>query len=719
MLLLTLLLATAPELPSLPWTERSDWVNVQTDVTPAAQGDGQADDTAAIQAALSAAKDGSVVFLPPGTYRVTATLTLTGPLTGTSLIGCGRDTRIVWDGPEGGRMFHSNGVAYGRYVGLVWDGRGKAAVGFHHGAYNRFETEGRHEYEAFVDCREYGLKLGGEFRVASAEVLYLNCLFERCGVGVGLLGFNYYDNTFDRCEFVDCGQAIHDTHGNFYARNCHFERSREVDLHVASEHSSTVRWCTSRGAKQFLRQVGSVIPVTIQDCQIGGWTDPAGAIVLGGPTATIFDVAFIDPPSDAPPIVNRGDRPLVLSNVSAPGCRDIIAKRHDRVTNVAGGIEPSVTVWPGQSFFRETAPMPGRIFDAKADFGARGDHQTDDTDAVQQAIDAAREAGHGALAYLPTGKYVISRTIQITGADYTVGGTGFRCSLVWRGPADQPIVAVTDPRNVRLEQVAIGNHDSGKMTASADILQTSTGGPSRVEYDGVFVFGMYQKQPDVRGLRLVGLGRECIVDVGHLQGNVTITDSAGATILLRTSYEGTITVEGRGTARDGFLGVQTRLTTKSTEPLRLRDSQSLVASDWYVEQADRHVTLSGGPEDPPGRLTFSGAKAHIETDHPVFTVNGYHGAFVFQGDQFYTGPETVRMVHQGEAAFDWILWGVCFYNTQVKVQAGPGFRAFGVANQPAGKGAVPDWPAPAGEALVAAMDDWRRLGMVALTLDRR
>jgi len=34
-----------------------------------------------------------------------------------------RDTRLVWDGPEGGRMFWSDGVAYCRYIGLAWDGR--------------------------------------------------------------------------------------------------------------------------------------------------------------------------------------------------------------------------------------------------------------------------------------------------------------------------------------------------------------------------------------------------------------------------------------------------------------------------------------------------------------------------------------------------------------------------------------------------------------------
>ena len=62
--------AAPPDIPSLPWQERSDWINVKTDVTPAAVGDGQADDTAAIQAALDLGRQAKAVYLPAGTYRL-------------------------------------------------------------------------------------------------------------------------------------------------------------------------------------------------------------------------------------------------------------------------------------------------------------------------------------------------------------------------------------------------------------------------------------------------------------------------------------------------------------------------------------------------------------------------------------------------------------------------------------------------------------------------
>ena len=101
--------AAKPRIPVLNWEKRSDWVNVKTDVTPAAVGDGVADDTAAVQKALDGVDSGSSVYLPPGTYRITDTLTLRGPrrggvVTGVLIVGHGRDTRLVWNGKaEGAR----------------------------------------------------------------------------------------------------------------------------------------------------------------------------------------------------------------------------------------------------------------------------------------------------------------------------------------------------------------------------------------------------------------------------------------------------------------------------------------------------------------------------------------------------------------------------------------------------------------------------------------
>ncbi len=58
--------AASPQIPALQWQERSDRINVKTDIAPAAIGDGKADDTVAIQKALNGVRDGSVLYFPPG-----------------------------------------------------------------------------------------------------------------------------------------------------------------------------------------------------------------------------------------------------------------------------------------------------------------------------------------------------------------------------------------------------------------------------------------------------------------------------------------------------------------------------------------------------------------------------------------------------------------------------------------------------------------------------
>ncbi|MCY3021848.1 MAG: glycosyl hydrolase family 28-related protein, partial [Planctomycetota bacterium] len=361
---------------------------------------------------------------------------------------------------------------------------------------------------------------------------------------------------------------------------------------------------------------------------------------------------------------------------------------------------------------------------------AKGDGAADDTAALQQCIDAARAHGKNAIAYLPAGRYAIKDTLKITGQDYYVGGAGFNTQLIWKGAEGGTMVAVSDPQNVTLEHIAVGNHDSGAMNNGADILQTGSDKPSRMTYDGVFVYGMYQKQPFKKGLQFSGLGREAVVVMPHVQGNLRFVDSAQATVLANTSFEGSIVVEGKDKRREGLLGFQTRLATLVTHGLYLKDNHSIVMSDFYVEQADNGYVFEGSPDNPVGRATIQGAKVHFNTPKngpaqgTAMTINNYGGQIFFGHDQFYCEPTNVRIVQTGDRPLELFLLANCFYNTKPDIQKGASAQVYLVGNDgfklpeqqtlyTADDSVRPDTLAK----IATALDDLRRLGETDLKLN--
>ena len=432
-------LAAPPQIPSLPWQQRSDWINVKTDVEPRALGDGKADDTAAIQKAFSGVRDGSVLYFPPGTYRLTQPISVRNPSgarwIGGLVIGHGRNSKFVWDGAAGGRMFVLDGVAYSRFIGLELDGRGKAAVGFHYEAVAGFQTEVTHRHLAFRGFTDAAvLEKHPASGQALAETTFENCLFEDCERGVAFLQFNDYDYTFDGCEFRRCGVGLDNVHGNFYVRNCHFEASRVVDIRDWSEHCSSIRRTTSRGSQAFVQRISTVASLTIQDCHVDGWKNPEGAILLSRPPVLLFDCVFADPPKDAqekdlaPVRVHSEGQRLLVSNNEVCSTSGLTQGPKPLLLEIPAGQRPGVVKGSGQSFLHETVTVPKRVFDARRDFGAKGDGQSDDTDAIQKAIDAAAAASGDAIAYLPSGNYVIQQTLKITGQRFFVGGSGWGTS---------------------------------------------------------------------------------------------------------------------------------------------------------------------------------------------------------------------------------------------------------------------------------------------------
>lgn len=733
-----------PQIPALRWEKRSDWINVKTDVDPAAVGDGRADDTVALQKAFSRVRDGSVLYFPPGTYRITSQLVLKN-LSGARwigglVVGSGRDTKLIWDGVDRGTMLLLNGMAYSRFVGFELDGRSKASVGFHYRATQGFQTEVTHRHLAFRRFTNAAvLEDHADEGQALAETTFENCLFEECERGVAFLQFNDYDFTFDGCEFRGCGVAIDCNHGNFYVRNCHFEGSRLVDIRDGSEHCSSIRRSTSIGSHAFVVRNSSVAPLTIQDCRVNGWKNPKGAVLSSRPPLLLFDSEFTTPPKDTrgaglPPVrVHSDEQRLLVSCNQVEGASGLTQGPRPTLMTIPAGERKGVVRSASQSFLRQNARLPNRVFDAGRDFGAKGNGVADDTAAIQKAIDAAARMSGDAIAYLPTGRYIIKDTLRITGKDFFVGGSGWSSQIVWRGPEGGVMVEVRDARNVVLEDMMVGAHDAGPMNNAVDILQVGSADGSRVTYDGVYVFGMYQKQPLRKGLLFTNLSPNDVVIMPHVQGNLRFVNCARATVLANCSYEGSVVVEGKEKSRGGILGFQTRLATIVTHGLYLRDNQSIIMSDFYVEQADNGYLFEGAAGDPPGRATLTGAKFHsfISSDpskNNVLDTRSYHGQISIGPYQFYQEPKRMRIKHQGTEPVELLVWGSSWYGAKPDPQLGPNAKLWAVGNE--FYGAAPDAD-PAAERiffqeqptdaslakLSRTLDDLRRLGEIDLRLN--
>ncbi|HEY3418074.1 MAG TPA: glycosyl hydrolase family 28-related protein, partial [Armatimonadota bacterium] len=652
--------ATIPEtarIPALQWEPRSDWMNVKTF---GAKGDGVTDDTAAIQRAFNRVTDTTdwnynlhnrVVYFPAGTYRITRTLTLVNE-TGGWIVGHGRDTVLRWDGAENGIMYLSNGATYTRYEGITWDGQGKAAVAVEHSSRTYYETSIRYEHCAFLNCKEHGVLIGrGSEKTATAEVWFLNCLFRKCAAGVSLLNFNDYDNTFDGCEFEDCGIGINSGNGNFYVRACHFERSQYVDVRqVAPAHASSLRLCTSQGSRRFFETPPwNHYSMKIQDCQVDGWTAPDGAISLGkrGPT-TIFDCTFTNPPNNTPPIKLANPKTiqqlLIISNCSSPGTEKVGEKgENSRFTQVPPGKRTACLTSAGQRFLRETVAPTGKVLDVVKDFGAKANGTTDDTDALQAGIDAVRALGHHAVLYLPSGQYRFTRTLQIIGKEYAVSGAGFRTILNWGGAKDGEMVRVNNPQGVALEHFVLQGDN-----AATRIHHTADPGDSSIAYDEIYTNGCDEASTGTKGLWCDKLPKGAVVHIGHFIGNIRLTDCGAATVLGAIHFY-SLLLEGATQPKTGIAGFMFHNDACHNYALEVLDDQDVIVADFYSESNKRYLLCTGSDGQKPGRVTIGGSKLSTTEDECI-TIRNYQGRIFLGGGEGFNQTkwgQPLSIVHEG------------------------------------------------------------------------
>jgi hypothetical protein len=651
-------------IPVLDWVPRSDWINVKDH---GATGDGHADDTAAIQAALDVVNDHphvrtpdapKVIYLPPGTYRITQTLELRNTW-GMSLIGHGRETILEWHGEPEQTMFLVDGAPYSWFNGIVFDGRGIAQYGVWRNARKIYETANRFEHLAFLNFADVALRLrhndrGGR---ANADSMVVHSLFRNNGVAIELGDYNVYAYIFEGLEFIDNGIGVMCGPGNYYIRNSYFQSSRKQDLMSEMGPVSTISRITSVGSNRFyggyvVNPDGSTTPIF--DVQVSGWRDPDGAIESRG-SQLITDITFTNPPSNAPPIRlidgRNTSNSLVLGPITSRSTSQVL--RNDaaeaRIDRIPAGVRRANLTSPHTRFMRTEAKVFNNVLDAKVDFGAKGDGVTDDTEALQNLIDAAREAGNNTVAYLPYGEYRTTRPLRIEGSDYRIEGAGLAAYLYYDGDEADAVLRVHDPHNITIDNINFTVTEKNNRNLKALILQTSESESSNIVYGRINTHDW--EFVHVIGLRFEDLAAGSRVHVIQSHMPSWFHNASRARILV--NYQVYNAYVSGNSAKDGFLGFLTLQGMPVVE-----DNRDIIVHDNYNEGNPHSFVARGYEGAEPGRITLGASGAHWipythwnspGDDRRYAIIENYRGR-IYNGSAqpLNGGPETAQVVHEGD-----------------------------------------------------------------------
>jgi hypothetical protein len=454
----------------------ASWSDLKRDFH--AVGDGKADDTLAIQKALDSLKDNSpmhpaVLFIPAGTYRITAGLTMTSQVN-VGVVGADPATTVIkWDGPDDAVMLLCNGVRYSKFGRLTWDGGGKNVSAIFHewdGHTPNASTSNEHSDEVFRDVA-FGIR-AGKPHFMDAETVVSRCKFQRVSVaGVRIQSFNALDWFIRDCEFEDCAVGVTNDPGagNFHVFRSIFRRSTVADIAIRNALYFSIRHNLSIGSKQFVRArniQGWAVPLTIQDNTVIDTTDPTSIQVENpGPTLLLDNIVRSRSEQTGKPAVSLesgidGDYVTVGNTFTVKN--PIVAQ--GRWLDLQTTITASDTI--------KIPELSGAVTPAAKNRTVIEVSPSADATAIQSAIDrAGAMRGQRPIVHLSEGRYNIATTLTIpAGSDVQIVGDGDATQLTWTGGSQGPVVSVPGPvRSTFRDFVISANHKVvGLAIANAD-----------------------------------------------------------------------------------------------------------------------------------------------------------------------------------------------------------------------------------------------------------
>lgn len=593
----------------------SSWTNVRTAF--GAAGNGVADDTAALQAALDnlgSPPHPSVLYLPAGTYRITRTLTLATRIY-VSVVGEHPDnTTIKWSGAANGVMLNVNGIVASQVSRITLDGNNSAAVGIDQawdGQSTHFDTHNQYADDAF---RNIGIGIrGGHLGFGAADSVVLRCRFIGNTVaGVSVENWNALNWFIRDSAFQDNYVGVTNTlgAGNFHVYNSLFQRSVRADMEITSLEYFSIRNNVSSGSGYFFlaNSIGStpdpltfqkniILDPTVQAISIGN----AGPVVLldnvirsqaGHPAVTVIE-GFSPNPVNAN-VVSIGNTFSTANPYSVSG-HLLTIDDTSSVGNISAAI-PSITPVPVSA---------GRtVFEVPSGAGAA---------AIQQVIDTAVAQRNGLrpVVHLPSGTYSINQTLNIpSGSDVQVVGDGGYSAMLWSGTGTGPVLSVGADSHAALRDFRVHGNNLAK-----GILVNVNDQPG----NSIFL--------DQAGLTITSQNNLLVEGLDHT--NVTLSSLYHDSSTLSVRVVGGPLLAG-GQAAEANVNILGGGDGENQLTYSVENGGRLLAEDvWYEGAPPGFVNLAGsGTFTLDGATVFTGDPGHggLGLEIPPILANNFNGS---------------------------------------------------------------------------------------------
>lgn len=670
-------------------------------------GDGKHDDTKALQTALDSLtvqptnyntgkQAYTTIYLPAGTYRISATLQLKGKI-GVNIIGEDPSKTIIkWTGAAADTIFWANGSAYFKISRITWDANNMANIeGI--GIYwkDRWTKMGTQCFASLnieiSDCVFIGKFFkaisGGTYNdtgtgMNDSEVAILRCSFYQCqNAGITIRGFNALDYWIWDCRFVECWTGVVVSHGNYHIYRSSFEKSKQMDILNVDGYYTSVRGCYSTRSRGFSFDAGAgcnpfkrifqantvnlTSYINIHYYHLGKLTFFDNVIQKSlnkDDTSTLTYHSFCSGTCEVLSVNNQYE-------VSAPYR---IATPNKQIYSINDSRLDRKKTTSAAAFLASQQSTPVKVnrsvFEVPVNAGSK---------VIQSIINqAAALRGKRPVVHFPYGTYVLSQPLEIpANSDMQITGDGYiYASVLTKGagfPAGKPLVHVAGPTYITMRDMQIG--DNGLKSESDGIVFSNVDEPTA----RIFIDQLYASSDDAMhmdGMDYLYVQKDnSFFSYGNkVSGGKLMQQGKGtAGLYCYGGQYGKLSVQnnGRFVAKDCWWEGADRI------PLKLEGSGKITIDGFMLapQNADSGVSVAVGsfkgqisflnayiqgsvsvsPNNPDLKMLMWNIHSYYKMDPLQFTKQKgtYKGAFAGFTSQCFTGKPECQNIYSSEDNF--------------------------------------------------------------------